>query len=95
MYKAGVGEFTVPGSQTINSLSVGTDSDGTQRLLINTSSGIRYSDGQTYASRLTGINNITGSGTFVNETAYPVEVVVYYQRLGGLGGDPPRASAHF
>ena len=43
IYRAGGGTVSVPDSTNIHSLSVGEDSDGTQALLINTSTGIQHS----------------------------------------------------
>jgi len=78
------------GSLSVNSISVGTDSAGGQVLLINGANGVGFSsDGGNTVTTYNGVENVTGSGTFLAETDSGNdgdEVVVYYQRLGGLGG---------
>ncbi|MFW6228525.1 MAG: hypothetical protein ACOC2V_03615 [Alkalispirochaeta sp.] len=80
---------STPKFSTAATVSRGRDSGGSPVLLMNTRNGIAYSsNGNNVDATYAGIDNVTGSGTFLADTDddNDDEVVVYYQRLGGLGG---------
>lgn len=81
------------GSGTIAGVSVGRRPDGTPTAFLNRNDGIRYWNGSSFVAITPDpddpVGNIQNSGAFVVEDEFSVddpELVIYYSRLGGLGG---------